>query len=153
MIPGTLISGISTVDAQLGDFSAQRRFQTAVLVMFAVLALALAGVGIFGVVHYTVAERTKEIGVRVALGATPLDVMRLVLSQGMRTPTLGIVVGLAASAGLTRVVEHLLFNVTATDPVTFVGVAGLLALVAMVACLLPARRAAHADPVRALRQE
>src|SRR5262249_37488183 len=153
ILPGTLISRISTVDAQLGDFSAQRRFQTAVLAVFAALALVLAGVGIFGVVHYTVAERTKEIGVRVALGATPFDVMRLVLSQGMRTPTLGIVVGLAASAGLTRVVEHLLFNVTATDPVTFVGVAGLLAFVAMMACLLPARRAAHADPVQALRQE
>jgi putative ABC transport system permease protein len=153
IIPSTLVFRVSTAEQDLGDFSAQRRFQTGLLTAFAVLALLLAGVGIYGVVHYTVAERTKEIGVRVALGAAPADVIGLVVGQGMRMPGLGILLGLVASAGLTRVVSHLLFDVAATDPITFVGVGALLAGVAVLASYFPARRAASLDPVRALRQE
>jgi predicted permease len=149
--PGVMIPGVSTADAQLDDFSALRRFQTWLLTVFALLALALAAVGIFGLVHYAVAERTREIGVRVALGATPGDVLRLTLSQGMRTPLLGIAVGLLASAALTRVMSHLLFGVSSGDPVTFAAVAGVLAAVAIVACYLAGRRAVQVDPMTALR--
>lgn len=151
-LPNVVIVSASTAESQLGDFGAQRRFQTWLLTGFALLALTLAAVGIFGLAHYAVAERTKEIGVRVALGATPGDVVRLVIAQGMRMPGLGIVLGLAASAGLTRVISHQLYGVGATDPVTFAVVALLLATVAASACYLAARRAAAADPVQALRQ-
>ena len=108
---------------------------------FAVLALSLAGVGIYGVVHYAVAERTREIGVRVAFGASPADVMRLMVAQGMRTPCLGIALGLGAALGVTRLMSHLLFGVGAADPATFALVALVLAGVAMLACYVPARRA------------
>ncbi|HEY9225733.1 MAG TPA: FtsX-like permease family protein, partial [Gemmatimonadaceae bacterium] len=153
MIPGSIVVNISTAEEGLGGFSAQRRFQTWLLLAFASLALVLAAVGIYGVVHYAVAERTREIGVRVALGATPAEVLALVIRQGMRMPAIGIVIGLASSAGLTRLLSHLLFNVGATDPVTFAGVGLVLAVVAAVACYFPARRATRVDPVRALRQE
>jgi len=151
-LPSIVIATVSTAESQLGDFSAQRRLQTWLLSMFALLALVLAAVGIFGLAHYAVAERTREIGVRVALGATPGDVLRLVIAQGMRMPALGILIGLAASAGLTRIIAHQLYNVDATDPMTFAAVAIVLALVAATACYLAARRAAGADPVQALRQ-
>jgi ABC-type antimicrobial peptide transport system permease subunit len=144
---------VSTVDSQLGGFSAQRRFQTWLLTAFAALALSLAAVGIYGVVHYAVAERTREIGVRLALGATRRDVLGLVIGQGLRMPAIGIGVGLAASIGLTRIISHLLFDVGATDPSTFAAVGLVLASVAAVACYFPARRATRVDPVRALRQE
>lgn len=150
-IPAVTVAGVSTADAQLGDFSALRRFQTWLLTTFALLALALAAVGIFGLVHYAVAERTREIGVRMALGATPGDVLRLTLLQGMRSPMLGIAIGLLASAALTRVMSHLLFGVRAGDPVTFAAVAGVLATVAGAACYLAGRRAVRVDPVIALR--
>jgi len=150
-MPGVSVAAVSTADAQLGGFSAQRRFQTWLLTTFALLALMLAAVGIFGLVHYAIAERTREIGVRVALGATPRDVLRLTLFQGMRSPMLGIAIGLLASAALTRVIGHLLFGVTAGDPVTFVAVAGVLAAVAVMACYLAGRRAVRVDPMAALR--
>lgn len=150
-VPGVTVVTVSTADAQLGDFSAQRRFQTWLLTTFAVLALALAAVGIFGLVHYAVAERTREFGVRMALGASPGDVLRLTLRQGMRTPVLGIALGLVASAALTRVMSHLLFGVGAGDPVTFAAVAGVLAIVALAACYLAGRQAVRVDPVSALR--
>ena len=153
MLPGSIVVSISTAEEGLGGFSAQRRFQTWLLMAFASLALLLAAVGIYGVVHYAVAERTREIGVRVALGATPAEVLALVIRQGMRMPAIGIVIGLASSIGLTRVMSHLLFNIGATDPLTFVGVGLTLGAVAVVACWLPARRAARVDPVQALRQE
>ncbi|HEX7939943.1 MAG TPA: ABC transporter permease [Gemmatimonadaceae bacterium] len=151
-IPGVTIVSISTADSQLGDFSAQRIFQTWLLTMFAALALALAAIGIFGIVHFAVAERTREIGVRMALGASPSEVMRLVLAQGMRTPLVGIGIGLGVSAVLTRVMSHLLFGIGATDPVTFVGVSAVLAAVAALACYLAGRGAVRVDPVQALRQ-
>jgi ABC-type antimicrobial peptide transport system permease subunit len=112
----------------------------------------LAAIGIFGLVHYTVAERTREIGVRVALGATRRDILRLVLVQGMRTPAAGIAIGLVAAAGLTRVMTHLLFEITPTDPATFAIGAAVLAMAAATACYIAARGAAGMDPVRVLRQ-
>jgi putative ABC transport system permease protein len=152
-LPGSIIVSVSTAEAGLVEFGAQRRFQTWLLLAFASLALLLAAVGIYGVVHYAVAERTREIGVRVALGATPSNVLALVVRNGMRMPAIGIAIGLAASIGLTRVMSHLLFGVGATDPATFTGVGIVLALVAVLACYFPARRAMRVDPVRALRQE
>jgi predicted permease len=151
VVPGITVVSASTADTLLGDLSAQRRLQTWLLSVFAVLALTLAAIGIFGLVHFAVAERTREIGVRVALGATPGQVMSLVLGEGMRTPVIGIAVGLAASFALTRVLASLLFGVGATDPMTFAGMAVVLAAVASVACWLAGRRALGVDPVRALR--
>jgi putative ABC transport system permease protein len=151
-LPAVAVASVGTADAQLGGFSAQRRLQTWLLTMFALLALALAGVGIFGLAHYAVAERTREIGIRVALGATPGDVLRMVIAQGMRMPAIGIAIGLGASVALTRAISHQLYDVEATDPATFVTVAGILTIVAVVACYSAARRAARTDPVDSLRQ-
>jgi predicted permease len=150
-VPGMTVVSVSTADAQLGGFSALRRLQTWLLTIFASLALVLAGIGIFGVVHFTVAERTREIGVRVALGATPTSVMTLVLGQGMRTAIVGIAIGFAASLALTRLLGSLLFGIGATDPVTFASAAIVLASVAAGACWFAGRRAVRVDPVSALR--
>ncbi|HEX6941485.1 MAG TPA: ABC transporter permease [Gemmatimonadaceae bacterium] len=151
-LPGATVVTVATADAQLGGFSALRRLQTWLLTIFAALALTLAGIGIFGVVHFAVAERTREIGVRVALGASPGSVMRMVLGQGMRPAVAGIAVGLAASLALTRVLSSLLFGIGSTDPVTFASVTGVLALVAIGACWLAGRRALRVDPVHALKE-
>ena len=152
-IPNILIPTVSTADQQLGNFSAERDFQTWLLTTFATLALALAGVGIYGVVHYAVAERTREIGVRVAFGASPSDVMRLLVLRGMRTPVLGIALGLGAALGVTRLMSHLLFGVGAADPATFTMVALVLTGVSLLACYVPARQAKRVDPMTALRRE
>jgi predicted permease len=150
-LPSIVVASVSTAETQLGDFSSQRRLETWLLTSFAALAVALAAIGIFGLAQYRVAERTREIGVRIALGATPSDVARLVIAQGMRMPLAGIALGLLASAGLTRLIAHQLFDVAPQDPITHASVAALLVLVSAIACYLPARRAAQADPVRALR--
>ena len=152
MLPLVTVVQVSTVDAQLADFAGRRRLQTALLGAFALLALTLTAIGIFGLVHYTVTERTREIGVRIALGATPRDVLSLVLAQGMRTPAMGIAVGLAASVVATRLLTHLLFEITPTDPATFAGVGALLAIIAAAACYIAARRSVRLDPLRALRE-
>jgi putative ABC transport system permease protein len=152
-VPSISIASISTAEQQLGAFSAQRRLQTSLLTLFAVLALALAAIGVFGLAHYAVAARTREIGVRVALGASPGNVVRLVIGQGMRMPGAGIVIGLALSLAVTRVIGHQLFGVEPTDPATFATVGAVLATVAACACYLAARRAAQADPIVALRQD
>jgi len=152
-IPGASVQSVATVESALGNFSALRRLQTWLLTGFAALALLLAALGIYGVVRYSVAERTQEIGVRVALGASPPSVLALIIRQGIVTPAIGLAIGLGLSAALTRVVEHLLFGVGTLDPAIFVGVALLLGLVAALACYVPARRAARLDPVRALRLE
>ena len=153
VIPGVTVVSVSTVEGQLGAFTAQRRFQTWLLASFAAFALVLAAVGIYGVVHYAVSERTREIGVRVALGATPGDVLGLVVGDGLRMPAIGIAIGLVASFALTRVISHLLFGIGPTDPITFAGVGVVLTVVAAAACWIPARRAARVDPVRALKAE
>jgi putative ABC transport system permease protein len=151
-LPRMLIVSVTTADAQFGDFAATRRLETSLLALFAALALTLAAIGIFGLVHYSVAERTREIGIRIALGATPADVLQAVVGRGMRMPLVGIALGLGASVLLTRTMAHLLFNVGATDPITFATVALLLATVAFIACYLAGRRGTRIDPVQALRE-
>ena len=150
---GAMVVKMATVEESLGDLGAQRRFQTWLLSAFALLALTLSAIGVYGILHFTVAQRTQEFGVRIALGASETALLRLVLADGMRLPCTGLGIGLAAAFGLTRVLEHLLFGVRATDPITFAGVAALLVVVAFVACWLPARRAARVDPIVALRAQ
>ncbi len=128
-------------------------YQTALLAVFAMLALVLAAVGIYGVMSYGVSQRTHEIGVRMAIGASPGSVMRLILSEGLRLVAIGLAIGLAGAFALTRSISSLLYGVGAGDPLTFAGVAVVLALVALAACALPALRAMRVDPMLALREE
>jgi putative ABC transport system permease protein len=130
-----------------------RRYPSYLIGSFAVLALVLAMVGLFGQISYNVAQRTREIGIRMALGAAPRDVLRMVLRQGFLLTISGLFVGLLATIGVTRLIGSLLFGVTPTDPLTFAGVALLLVAVAILATLLPAQRATRVDPLVALRYE
>jgi putative ABC transport system permease protein len=147
------ISDVKKMEDYISESVAAPRFNTILLGGFAALALALAAVGIFGVVSYSVAQRTREMGIRRALGAETENVMRLVLAHGMRLTVIGVAIGLAGAYGLTRLMESLLFGVAPTDPETLAGVAVLLMAVAFVASYLPARRAARVDPMTALRCE
>jgi putative ABC transport system permease protein len=131
----------------------QPRFLALLLATFSGIALFLAAIGIYGVMAYSVAQRTQEIGVRMALGARPLHVLRLVFGQSLGMLLIGTVIGLAGAFALTRLMRTLLFEITATDPLTYVTVIGLLTVVALLACYIPARRAAKVDPLIALRYE
>jgi predicted permease len=148
-----MILNITTAEGQMGDLSAQRRFQTRLLALFAAVALLLAMVGIYGVMQYAVAQRTQEIGIRMALGAQSSNVLRLIIGQGLKLALLGIAAGLIGALWLTNVMSHLLFGVSAHDPATFVVAAVALATVALLASFLPARRATKVDPMVALRNE
>jgi putative ABC transport system permease protein len=141
------------MDDLLAVSVAQERFNMLLLGIFATLAVALAGVGVYGMVAYRVNQRTHEIGVYMALGAQHRDVLRLVMKDGLKLGLLGIVLGLAGAIALTRLMVSLLFEVKPTDPVTLIGVALLLAAVAMLACYIPARRALSIHPMTALRNE
>ncbi len=147
------VRSVTTVEDRMGELCAQRRFQTWLLSLFAALALGLATVGIYGVISYSVAQRTHEIGIRMALGAQTSDVLGLVVKQGMSLTLIGAALGLIAAFALTRLMKSLLFGVSATDPLTFITVALMLAVVALLACWIPARRAAKVDPMIALRCE
>jgi putative ABC transport system permease protein len=131
----------------------QKKFTMLLLGIFAGAALLLAAIGLYGVISYSVAQRTRELGIRIALGAQKRDVLRLILRQGMTLVAIGVVAGLAASIGLTRLMATLLYGVSATDPVTFLALSVTLLSVAFVACWLPARRASTVDPIVALRAE
>jgi predicted permease len=151
--PREVIYNVETMDEVVSNSFSARRLSMILLGVFATLALVLACVGIYGVISYLVGQRTREIGVRMALGARPGDVLRLVLGQGARMALAGVAIGVAAAFGLTRLMSNQLFGVTPYDPLTFAGVAILLFVVAVAACYTPARRATRVDPMVALRCE
>jgi putative ABC transport system permease protein len=130
----------------------QPRFVTFLLALFAGTALTLAAIGIYGTISLLVAERMQEMGIRLALGANPPAILKMVLGQGMMLTTIGLGIGLAGAAALTRTLSGLIYGVGALDPLTFVAVPALLCVVALAACLVPARRAASVDPITTLRQ-
>ncbi|MGC1106330.1 MAG: ABC transporter permease [Candidatus Acidiferrales bacterium] len=142
-----------TMDQIITRSLASRRFAMILLAIFAALALLLASIGIYGVLSYIAGQRTHEIGIRIALGAQRRDVLKIVLGQGARLALIGVVIGLAAAAGLTQLMTKILYGVSATDPLTFIAVAIVLTLVALAACYIPARRAMNVDPMVALRYE
>ncbi len=145
------VTRLQTMQRMRASATAQEQFNLLLIGVFALLALVLAAVGLYGVTAYAVAQRTRELGIRLALGAQPADVVRIVLGQGARLVVAGLIVGMAASLALTRLMTGLLFGIGARDPITFAGVGVLLALVSLMACYVPARRAMRVDPVVALR--
>jgi predicted permease len=153
--PALPIYDVMTMNERLSlsNSVAERRFNMLLLGCFAALALLLAGVGVYGVISYVVTQRTREVGIRMALGAQSADVLRLFIKQGMAMVALGVGLGIFGAFALMRVMKSLLFDVSANDPLTFACVAVLLSLVALAACYLPARRAARIDPLASLRRE
>jgi predicted permease len=151
--PDIPIAGLATLESYVVNAMAQTRFLLALIGTFAVLALVLASLGLYGVISYAAKQRTREIGVRVAFGASNRDVLRLILGQGMVVAGIGIILGLLGSVAVTRVVNSFLVGVSAIDPITFAGVPAVLLAVAAIASLLPARRASAIHPVEALRDE
>ena len=147
------VFNVRTMEQTVAQSIAARRFSMLLLTVFAIVALALASLGIYGLMSYAVAQRTREIGVRMALGAQMGDVLKLVIGQGMKLAFVGVMLGLVASLALAQLMKALLFGVSATDPVTFIAIALLLTAVALVACWLPAHRATKVDPMEALRYE
>jgi putative ABC transport system permease protein len=147
------ISRVRTLEELIGDNLSARRFNALLMSVFACVALLLALAGIYGVLAYAVSRRTSEIGIRVALGASPEKVLRLVVAQGMRPALAGIVLGLLGALWLARLLESLLYEVATSDLVTYVAVAAVFVIATVLSCYLPARRALRVDPVEALRQE
>jgi ABC-type antimicrobial peptide transport system permease subunit len=147
------VSDILTMDQVVGRNTADANFDATLLLIFAASSLLLAAVGLFGVLSYIVAQRTTEIGIRIALGAQHDQVVRLVLGDGLRPALYGLVLGLAVSAAVTRLLESMLYRTQALDPRVFVAVSGALVVVAAAACLAPAWRASRLDPMQALRTE
>ena len=151
--PGTLVPTVSTVERQLGESTSMRALDAWLLSAFAGLALVLAAVGIYGVVHFAVTNQTREIGIRIALGAAATDVVRMIVARGLRMPLIGLLMGLAGALAVTRSMTHLLFGTSPLDPLVYAAVALTLGGAAAAACYVPARRAATIQPVEALRHE
>jgi putative ABC transport system permease protein len=151
--PRVPVFDVKTMDEHLRFTLLPARLAAAVLGLFGTVALLLAGLGLYGVMSYLVSQRRREVGIRMALGARRTDVVRLIVSQGMRLTVYGVVAGLVAALVLTRLLAGFLYGIRPTDPWTFAGVTAVLAAVALLACLLPARRAAAVDPIVALRFE
>jgi putative ABC transport system permease protein len=147
------LANVRTMDQWLSNSAAQPRLNTMLLTIFAFVALVIASIGIYGVIAYSVSQRTGEIGVRMALGATPSGVLRLVVGEGMKLALIGIGVGLLGALALGRALSSVVFGVPVRDPLTFTGVAVVLAVVALAACAIPALRASRVDPIVALRYE
>jgi putative ABC transport system permease protein len=150
---GAFISGISTLEQRIGRSMFERRFQTSLLAAFSLVALLLAAVGTYAVVHFSVQQRVREIGVRMVLGAKKRHVFSMIVSQGLKSVLIGVGCGVALALAITRLMQRLLFEVKPTDPLTFAAVSLLLVAIALVACWLPARRATKVDPTVALRYE
>ena len=148
-----VVYGEQTMEEIISDSISDRKFSMVLLGTFAGLALLLSSIGIYGAVAYSVAQRTTEIGVRMALGAQTRDVLQLVVRQGMAPVLIGLAIGIVATFGLGRLVAAQLYQVSAHNPLLLIAAATLLAMAALLACLLPARRATHVDPVQALRAE
>jgi predicted permease len=148
-----VISNVQTLDEVIAGSLSTQRFSMILLGAFAGVALLLASLGIYGVISYLVGQRTHELGVRIALGASSANIFRLVVAHGMRMALTGVAIGLLAAFGLTRLMTKMLFGVSATDPVTFASIAAMLSVIALLACYLPARRATKVDPLVALRSE
>jgi ABC-type antimicrobial peptide transport system permease subunit len=151
--PNLPLADIQTLERVADDSLSQARFTTTLLALFAALALTLATIGIYGVISLLVTRRRQEIGIRIALGARPASILTMVVRRGMTLAGVGVLLGLAGAVLVTRVLTSLLYGVTRFDPVTFAIVPAILAAVALVACLIPAGRAATVDPVIALREE
>jgi putative ABC transport system permease protein len=151
--PAVPLYGVSSLDEQLADMTAQRRLNTMLLSIFGGAAAALAAVGIYGVIAHSVAQRTRELGVRMALGASRSSIVGLVLGEGLSLAALGLVLGLGSALALSRAMTTLLYDVSATDPATFAAIAGVTAAVAALACALPALRAISVDAHAALRAD
>ena len=147
------VSRIRTLDQILSGSVQQERFLMLLLGVFAAVAMVLAAVGLYGVMNYAVTQRTHELGIRMALGASAGDVLKLIVGHGMMLALIGVAIGLAGAFALTRLMDTMLFSISTTDPLTFAGISVLLTGVALVACLAPARRAVKVDPIRALRHE
>jgi putative ABC transport system permease protein len=147
------VTDLQSVDQYFSNSVSRRRFNLALLGVFAGVALIMASVGIYGVISYSVTQRTHEIGIRIALGAKASDVLKLVVGQGVILALIGVGIGLAAAVALTRLMSSLLYEVSATDPLTFAAISLLVIGVALGACFVPARRATRVDPMVALRYE
>jgi putative ABC transport system permease protein len=147
------VSDIRSMEEIVSESVARQRFSTLLLGIFASLALALAAVGIYGVMSYSVAQRTREIGIRMALGAQPKDVLKMTVGQALQLVGVGMVIGLIAAFVLTRVMASLLFGISATDPMTFAAISVVLMSAALLASYIPARRATKVDPMVALRYQ
>src|SRR5215210_5754309 len=145
------VSNLKTMETVVSESVAPFKFNMFLLAMLAGIAMALTVVGVYGVMNYSVTQRTQEIGIRMALGARPGQVQALVLKQGMRLSAIGLALGLAGSFAVTRLMSSLLFGVSTTDPLVFAAVALILAVVALMACYIPARKATKVDPMIALR--